>query len=132
MKKSDKSDGLTPSQLISNQIAALDDWRGEALARLRKLILEAAPGITEEWKWGTAVWSQSGLVCSAGAFKDHVKLNFFQGASLRDPKGLLNSGLDAKATRAIDFHEGGDIDEPALKDLIRTAVEHNLSGGQKK
>ena len=132
MKKTSAREGMTPSQLISNQVAELADWRGEMLARLNKLILEAAPDITEEWKWGTAVWSQNGLVCSAGAFKDHVKLNFFEGASLKDPKGLFNSGLDAKATRAIDFNEGDDIDESALKALVRAAVVHNMSSGKKK
>jgi len=132
MKKADSEDGMTPSQLITNQIAELADWRGKMLARLRKLILEAAPDITEEWKWDTAVWSQKGLVCSAGAFKDHVKLNFFKGASLKDPKGLFNAGLEAKATRAIDFREGDDINESALKDLIRAAVAYNISGGKKK
>ena len=121
---------MTPSQLITNQIAELSGWRGDTLARLRKLILDAAPGITEEWKWGTAVWSQKGLVCSVGAFKDHMKLNFFKGASLEDPQGLFNAGLDAKATRAIDFSQGDDINEPALKDLIRAAVAYNLSGGK--
>ena len=131
MKKTDPV-GLTPSQLISNQIAELTDWRGERLARLRSLIHEAAPDIAEEWKWGTAVWSQNGLVCSSGAFKDHVKLNFFKGASLKDPQGLFNSGLDAKATRSIDFYQGDDIDEAALKDLIRAAVVYNLSGGKTK
>jgi hypothetical protein len=132
MKKADSKDGMTPSQLITNQIAELADWRGKMLARLRRLILEAAPDITEEWKWDTAVWSQQGLVCSAGAFKDHVKLNFFKGTSLKDPKGLFNAGLDAKATRAIDFSEGDDIDAPALKDVIRAAVAHNVSGSKKK
>jgi len=132
MTTTDSQDGLTPSQLITNQIAELADWRGNMLARLRKLILEAAPDITEEWKWGTAVWSQKGLVCSAGAFKDHMKLNFFKGASLEDPQGLFNAGLDAKATRAIDFSEGDDMVESALKDLIRAAAAYNLSGGKKK
>jgi len=132
MKRTSVRDGATPSQLISNQIAELADWRGETLARLRKLIHEAAPEIKEEWKWGTAVWSQNGLICSVGAFKDHVKLNFFEGASLKDPKGLFNSGLDAKATRAIDFNEGDDIDESALKALVRAAVVHNMSSGKKK
>jgi hypothetical protein len=132
MKKAASKEGMTPSQLITNQIAELADWRGKMLARLRKLILEAAPDITEEWKWDTAVWSQKGLVCSAGAFKDHVKLNFFKGASLKDPKSLFNSGLEAKATRAIDFGEGDDIDASALKDLIRAAVAHNMSEGKKK
>ena len=132
MKKADSKDGLTPSQLITRQIAELADWRGNRLAQLRKLILEAAPGIAEEWKWDTAVWSQKGLVCSAGVFKDHVKLNFFKGASLKDPAGLFNSGLDAKATRAIDFSEGDDIEASALKELVRAAVAHNVSGGKKK
>ena len=132
MKKAESSDGLTPSQLITNQIAELADWRGKLLARLRKLILEAAPEVTEEWKWDTAVWTRNGLVCSAGAFKDHMKINFFKGASLKDPKGLFNAGLDAKATRAIDFSEGEVIDEPALKELVRAAVAHNTSGGKKK
>ncbi len=132
MKKTNARDGTSPSQLISSQIAELADWRGEMLARLRELIHEAAPDIMEEWKWSTAVWSQYGLVCSAGAFKDHVKLNFFQGATLKDPKGLFNSGLDAKATRAIDFNEGDSIDGPALKDLVRAAVVHNMSSGKKK
>lgn len=132
MRKTDSKDDMTPSQLITNQITELADWRGKMLARLRRLILEAAPDITEEWKWDTAVWSQKGLVCGASAFKDHVKLNFFKGASLKDSKGLFNTGLDAKATRAIDFSEGDDIDEPALKDFIRAAVAHNLSSSKKK
>src|SRR5512137_256641 len=130
MKKTSAKNGATPSQLISSQIAELADWRGETLARLRKLVHEADPDITEEWKWDTAVWSQNGLVCSAGAFKDHVKLNFFEGASLKDPKGVFNSGLDAKATRAIDFNEGDGIDEPALKELVRAAVAHNMSSSK--
>ncbi len=132
MKKAALRGGSTASQLITKQIAGLGDWRGKMLARLRKLILEADPDIAEEWKWGTAVWTHNGLVCSAGAFKDHVKVNFFKGASLKDPKRLFNAGLDAKATRAIDFSEGDEIDTTALKDLIRAAVAHNLSGGQKK
>ena len=132
MKKADSKDGLTPSQRITNQIAELTDWRGKMLARLRKLILEAAPDITEEWKWDTAVWSQQGLVYSAGVFKDHVKLNFFKGAALKDPKGLFNAGLEAKAMRAIDLHEGDKINEFALKELIRAAVAHNISSGEKK
>ena len=131
MKKADSKDGLTPGQLITKQIAELDGWRGEMLARLRKLTLEAAPDITEEWKWDTAVWSHNGLVCSAGVFKDHVKLNFFKGASLKDPQGLFNAGLDAKATRAIDFGEGDDMNASALKELVRAAVAYNTSGGQK-
>jgi len=132
MKTTDPTDGPTPAQRIDAQIAELGDWRGTLLARLRALILEAAPQMTEEWKWDTAGWSQKGMVCSAGAFKDHVKLNFFKGASLPDPKGLFNSGLDAKATRAIDFNEGGSLDELALKELVRAAVAFNASGGNKQ
>ena len=118
------------SQRITHMIAELGDWRGKLLARLRTLILEAAD-LTEEWKWNTAVWSNNGMICAAGAFKDHVKLNFFKGASLNDPKRLFNAGLDAKATRAIDFTEGDKIDEPALKALVRAAVAYN-SASQKK
>ncbi len=120
------------SELITNQIAELGDWRGSLLAKLRAVILDASPDITEEWKWSTAVWASDGLVCSAGAFKDHVKLNFFKGASLEDPKHLFNAGLDAKATRAIDFSEGAKVDTSALKALIRAAVAHNRSAGPKK
>ena len=121
-----------PSQLITNQIATLGDWRGTLLASLRKLILEAAPGISEEWKWDTGVWANKGMVCSAGVFKDHVKLNFFKGAALNDPQSLFNAGLEAKASRAIDFNEGDRPNESALADLIRAAVAYNLSSGTKK
>jgi hypothetical protein len=131
MKKTDTKDALSPSQQIDKYIGELDDWRGKTLARLRKLIRETAPELSEEWKWDTPVWAYKGNVVAGGVFKDHVKLNFFKGASLGDPKGLFNSGLDAKATRAIDFHEGGQIDELALKELIRAAVAHNGSGGKK-
>src|SRR3970282_283428 len=117
MKKADSDEGPTPSQLITNQIAELADWRGKMLAQLRQLIHEADPDITEEWKWGTGVWSHNGSVVSIGAFKDHVKVNFFKGASLNDPKGLFNAGLEAKATRAIDLHEGDKLNEAALQDL---------------
>ena len=130
--KPEPEDSLNPSRLISDQIAGLDDWRGRTYALLRKLVLEAAPEISEEWKWDTAVWAHKGLVCSAGVFKDHVKLNFFKGASLEDPNGLFNAGLEAKTSRSIDFHEGDRIDEAALKDLVRAAVAYNLSGGKKK
>ena len=132
MKKTAAKDGMTASQHIDNHIKELTDWRGKILARLRKLILEAAPDLTEEWKWDTPVWSYKGNVVAGGVFKDHVKLNFFKGASLDDPKGLFNAGLDAKATRAIDFSEGEEIDESALKDLVRAAVAYNTSGGKKK
>ena len=119
---------MTASELIDNRIVELGDWRGELFARLRKLILAADPEIAEERKWDTAVWSRKGLVCAVGAFKETVKLNFFKGASLEDPHRLFNAGLDAKATRAIDFREGDPVDESSLTDLIRAAVGHNLAG----
>ena len=132
MKEAASQTGLPPSQLITGQIAGLADWRGDMLARLRTLIHEAAPDIVEGWKWDTAVWSQNGDVVSAAAFKDHLKLNFFKGAALEDPQGLFNAGLEAKASRAIDFKEGDGIQEAALRELIRTAVAYNLSSGKKK
>jgi hypothetical protein len=132
MKKTDSKDNLTPSQQIDRYIQELGDWRGEMVSRLRKRILEAEPNLTEEWKWDTPVWSHKGNVVAAGVFKDHVKLNFFKGASLNDPNGLFNAGLNAKATRAIDIAEGETINEKALKDLVRTAVAYNTSGSKKK
>ena len=125
-------DGMTPSQRITNQITELADWRGRMLAQLRSLIFEADPDLVEEWKWDTPVWSHKGNVVAAGVFKDHVKLNFFKGALLNDPHSLFNAGLEAKTSRAIDFHESGDINASALKDLIRAAVAQNMSGGKKK
>lgn len=132
MNKPDLKDNMTATQRIDRYIKELGDWRGKLLARLRKLILEAAPELTDEWKWDTPVWAYNGNVVAAGAFKDHLKLNFFKGASLQDPNGLFNAGLDAKATRAIDFHEGDEIDEPALQDLVRAAVAQNTTGVTKK
>ena len=127
MKKAESKTDLTPSQHIDNQIAELTDWRGPALARLRALIHEADPELAEEWKWDTGVYSRKGMVCAANAFKSHVKLNFFKGASLDDPHGLFNSGLDAKTSRAINFNEGDAVDEAALQELVRTAVAYNAS-----
>ena len=115
---------MEASQLIDNRIAELNDWRGKTMTRLRKLIREAVPDMVEEWKWDTPVWSRNGNVVAAGAFQDHVKLNFFHGAMLEDHH-LFNAGLDAKATRAIDIHEGDKIDEAALKALVRAAAELN-------
>ena len=112
----------TPSEQIDNQIADLSDWRGTTIAHMRKLINEADPNLKEDWKWDTPVWTAKGNVLALGAFKDHLKINFFKGASLDDPKLLFNSGLDAKASRSIDLHEGDSIDEQALKDLIRAAA----------
>lgn len=122
----------TPSETITSYFSKLTDWRGPLLARLRELIHEAAPDITEEWKWDTPVFSQKGNVVAAAAFKDHVKLNFFKGALLDDPAKLFNAGLDAKASRAIDFSQNDKINEAALKDLIRAAVAINTSGSKKK
>src|SRR5215467_219807 len=116
---------MKPSERITNYISELADWRGKMVARLRKLILEAAPGIVEEWKWNTPVWSLKKNIVAVGAFQDHVKVNFFQGASLNDPHGLFNAGLEAKATRAIDIYKDDVVNEAALKDLIRAAVELN-------
>jgi len=127
----DPKDEVTPSQHINNYIADLSDWRGEMIVKLRELVLEATPDIREAWKWDTPVWSQKGNVVAIGAFKDHVKLNFFKGASLDDPHGLFNAGLYAKATRAIDLNKGDTINESALKELIRAAVAYNLSGSKK-
>lgn len=118
---------LTASQHIDNYIKGLTDWRGKLLARLRKLVLASASELTEEWKWDTPVWSFKGNVVAGGVFKDHVKLNFFKGASLKDPKKLFNAGLEAKASRGIDFTEKSKIDEVALKDLIREAVALNAA-----
>ncbi|MFN8425974.1 MAG: DUF1801 domain-containing protein [Anaerolineales bacterium] len=117
---------LTPSQEIDRQIKELgSDWRGKMLARLRKLILSASPDLSEDWKWGAAVFVCKGNVVAAGIFKDHVKLNFFKGASLKDPKKLFNAGLEAKDSRGIDLTEKSKIDEVALKELIREAVALN-------
>jgi hypothetical protein len=119
---------MNPSKLIDQQIAELADWRGKTLAKLRKIVHDADPDITEEWKWDVPVFTHDGLVLALAAFKGNVKMNFFQGASLPDPHKLFNAGLEAKKTRAIDFHENDKMDEPALKDLIRAAVAHNRSG----
>jgi hypothetical protein len=124
----------SPSELISERIAELGDWRGDVLRRVRKLIKEADPEIVEEWKWrkptnpGTPVWSHSGGICTGETYKNVVKLTFFRGAALKDPSGLFNSSLEGKVRRAIDIHEGDEIDEPALKALIREAVALNLEG----
>ena len=132
MKKTDPQNDMTASQHIDQFIKELTDWRGKWIAYFRDLILKTAPEITEEWKWGVPVWAYKGNVVASGVFKDHVKLNFFKGASLKDPKGLFNAGLDAKATRAIDISENDDIDESSLKELVRAAVDYNTSGGKKK
>ena len=115
----------SPSENIDRFIVGLADWRGDLISRLRALINEAEPALKEDWKWDTPVWSSSGNVCAVGAFKDSVKINFFKGASLPDPQGLFNGGLQAKASRSIDLAEGDSIVEGALQDLVRAAAAHN-------
>ena len=131
------SAGDTPSHLIDARIAALGDWRGEVLGRIRKLIRAADPDIVESVKWrkpsnplGVPVWEHGGIVCTGETYKDKVKLTFARGAALEDPKNLFNSSLDGNARRAIDIIEGDRIDETALKALVRAAVALNLSGGK--
>ena len=122
----------SPSELFSKRIAELGDWRGDMLRRVRKLIKEADPEIVEEWKWkkpsspGTPVWSHGGGICTGETYKNVVKLTFFSGAALRDPSGLCNSSLGGKVRRAIDIHEGDEINQTALKALILEAVALNL------
>jgi hypothetical protein len=117
------------SVLIDQRIKELGDWRGETLARVRKLVHEADPEIVEEWKWmGTPVFSHGGIVCTGETYKNVVKMTFAKGAALQDPSGLFNSSLDGNVRRAIDIHEGDKIDVAALKDLIRAAVALNLVG----
>ena len=129
MKKPDISQSKPHSQLITERIAELDDWRGEALAHVRKLIKEADPEIIEEWKWakpsnpGTPVWSHNGIVCTGESYKDHVKLTFAKGASLEDPEGIFTQMGTQR--RAIDLHQGDKINESAFKEMIRAAVELN-------
>ncbi|MBO0763709.1 MAG: DUF1801 domain-containing protein [Hyphomicrobiaceae bacterium] len=117
-----------PSQLIDARIKALGDWRGQMLARVRRLIKEADPEVIEEWKWrGVPVWSHAGIICTGETYKAVVKMTFARGASLEDPSGLFNSSLEGNTRRAIDFHEGDGINEEALKALIRAAVALNTS-----
>ena len=132
MKSQPKAAGDAASQLINERIAELGDWRGDTLARMRGLIKEADPDVVEEWKWmGTPVWSHSGGLCTGESYKAIVKLTFFKGASLKDPAKLFNSSLDGNVRRAIDIHEGEELDANAFKTLIRAAVVLNTSGGKK-
>jgi len=132
MKKSGVSEGQSASQLISKKIAELGDWRGATLGRMRKLIREADPDVVEEWKWmGTPVWSHDGIICTGESYKSVVKLSFAKGASLKDPAGLFNSSLDGNVRRAIDIHEGEEVDGPAFKTLVRQAVALNGSAKSK-
>ncbi len=132
MKKSDVSPGQSASELISNRIAELGDWRGKTLGRMRKLIKEADPDVVEEWKWmGTPIWSHDGIICTGESYKSIVKLTFAKGASLKDPARLFNSSLDGNVRRAIDIREGEEIDESAFKALVRHAVAFNGAGKSK-
>ncbi len=125
--KSDADMRDAAPQLIDARIRELDGWRGETLARIRALIKQADPDIVEEWKWGTPVWSHAGIICTGEAYKNAVKTTFAKGASLADPSGLFNSSLEGNVRRAIDFREGGKIDDKAFVALIRAAVALNTS-----
>ncbi|BAK75731.1 protein of unknown function [Pseudogulbenkiania sp. NH8B] len=128
MKKLDSTEGHPASELIDQRIAELGDWRGAALSRMRQLIKEADPDVVEEWKWmGTPVWSHDGIICTGESYQSIVKLTFAKGASLQDPAKLFNSSLDGNTRRAIDIHEGEEIDTDAFKALIRAAVDFNVS-----
>jgi hypothetical protein len=132
MKKSDTSQEQPASQLISEKIAELADWRGATLGRIRELIKQADPDVVEEWKWrGTPVWSHDGILCTGETYKKVVKLTFAKGASLHDPAGLFNSSLEGNVRRAIDIQEGEDVDPSAFKALVRQAVDLNGSGKPK-
>ena len=137
MKKSGASQGQPASELISKRIAELGDWRGVTLSRMRTLIKEADPDVVEEWKWvkptkpGTPVWSHEGIICTGESYKSVVKLTFAKGASLKDPARLFNSSLDGDTRRAMDIHEGEEVDGSAFKTLVRQAVALNRSGKSK-
>lgn len=128
MKKPARAESPSASELISQRIADLGDWRGETLSRMRKLIQQADPEVVEEWKWmGTPVWSHDGILCTGESYKDKVKLTFAKGASLKDPSRLFNSSLDGNTRRAIDIHEGHKVDASAFKALLREAIALNSS-----
>jgi hypothetical protein len=137
MKESGAGQGQSASELISQRIAELGDWRGETLGRMRKFIEEADPDVVEELKWvkpsspGTPVWSHDGIICTGESYKNVVKLTFSRGASLEDPAGLFNSSLEGNARRAIDIHEGEAVDELAVKALVLEAIVLNSSGKSK-
>jgi hypothetical protein len=132
------ADSQSPAELIDQKITALGDWRGATLSRMRGLIKEADPEVVEEWKWakatspGTPVWSHAGIVCTGETYKAVVKLTFAKGASLPDPSGLFNASLEGRVRRAIDIHEGEEVDANAFKALFKAAVAHNCSAARKK
>jgi hypothetical protein len=130
--RADASEGEPASELISERIAELEDWRGETLGRIRRLIKEEDPNVVEEWKWrGVPVWSHDGIVCTGESYKTAVKLTFAKGAFLKDPAGLFNASLDGNLRRAIDLHEGEEVDGAAFKALVREAIALNSSGKSK-
>jgi hypothetical protein len=132
MKKSSAGQGQPAAELISKRIAELRDWRGEALGRMRRLIKAADPDVVEEWKWmGTPIWSHDGIICTGETYKKVVKLTFAKGAALKDPSRLFNSSLEGNVRRAIDIHEGEEVDESAFTALVRQAVALNSSGKSK-
>ncbi len=128
MKANATAGNESATELIDAKIAGLADWRGTTLARIRALIRQADPEVIEEWKWSVPVWSHDGLICTGETYKRAVKLTFAKGASLQDPSGLFNASLDGKVRRAIDLHEGDDIDEAAFKALILAAAALNRAG----
>ena len=130
MKKSAPNTGESPSRLIDARIKELDDWRGKTLSRVRALIKQADPEVVEEWKWNVPVWSHDGIICTGETYKSAVKLTFAKGASVKDPAGLFNSSLEGGVRRAIDIHEGDEIDEAAFKTLIRAAAAVNRSSAR--
>jgi hypothetical protein len=132
MKKSGSQEVESASRLIDARIQELDDWRGQMLSRLRALIKQADPKVVEEWKWEIPVWSHDGLICTGETYKNVVKLTFAKGASLDDPSGLFNSSLEGRVRRAIDFREGDNVNEKALKTLIRAAVALNTSSAKNR
>jgi len=131
MKKTATTKGESPSRLIDARIKELDDWRGKMLAHVRALIKQAVPEVVEEWKWrGVPVWYHDGMICTGETYKSVVKLTFAKGASLKDPKGLFNSSLEGNTRRAIDIHEGVEIDKDAFMKLIRAAAALNRSSAR--
>ena len=130
MKKSATTQGESPSRLIDARLKDLDDWRGKTLSRVRALIKQADPEVVEEWKWSVPVWSHDGLICTGETYKSAVKLTFAKGAALEDSSGLFNSSLEGKVRRAIDFHQGDEMDADAFKTLIRAAAALNRSSAR--
>ncbi|MEO8159215.1 MAG: DUF1801 domain-containing protein [Betaproteobacteria bacterium] len=130
LKKSATTNGESPTLMIDARIKELDDWRGKTLSRVRAIIKLADPDVVEEWKWSVPVWSHDGIICTGEVYKTAVKLTFAKGASLKDPSGLFNSSLEGNTRRAIDFHEGDEIDEDAFRTLIRAAAALNASSAR--